>query len=126
MTIDEAIKQVEAILPGEPAPDDEIDPRWQAIIEVGQFIESHPEEVWRFIRRWGSHPQDDLRMAIATCLLEHLLDYDFDRMFQRVEDVVREDRLFADTFTSCGKFGDVNLPENSRKFDALRKWCCHR
>ena len=41
--------------------------RWQAIIDVGEYIESGPELIWEFVAHWGTHPQDDLRMAIATC-----------------------------------------------------------
>src|SRR5581483_10911837 len=65
-----------ALLPGEPATGGQ-DPRWQAVIAVGEYIETEPEAVWSFIRRWGSHPQEDLRDLIATCLLEHLLEHQF-------------------------------------------------
>jgi hypothetical protein len=53
MTIQKAIARAEALLPGIAAPDGEIDPRWQAIIDVGEFIESDPAEVWAFIIKWG-------------------------------------------------------------------------
>ena len=72
MTVQEAIEQAEALLPDSVAPEGETDPRWQAIIDVGDFIESDPELVWAFALRWGSSEDDDLRAAIATCLLEHL------------------------------------------------------
>jgi len=36
-------------LPGEPV-DEGQDPRWQAIIAAGEFIQSDPEAVWLFIR----------------------------------------------------------------------------
>jgi hypothetical protein len=75
MTVDEAISAAESILPGHAAPDGEIDARWQAIIAVSEFIEAEPEVVWSFARKWGAHPDDDLRMAISTCVLEHLLEY---------------------------------------------------
>ncbi len=48
-----SIHRAEAILPGMPAPDGACDPRWQAIIRVADFIETHPEEVWQFAHRWG-------------------------------------------------------------------------
>jgi hypothetical protein len=72
MTVDEAIATAESILPGQAAADGEIDDRWQAIIAVAEFIETEPEAVWLFARKWGSHADDDLRMAISTCVLEHL------------------------------------------------------
>jgi len=73
MTVHKAIKRAEAILPGVAAPDGETDPRWQRIVDIGQYIESDPESVWEFVSRWGQHHDEDLRMAVATCLLEHLL-----------------------------------------------------
>jgi hypothetical protein len=76
--VEEAIVAAEAILPGHPAAEGGTDPRWQAIIAVSEFIEDHPEPVWSFIVRWGSSPDDDLRMAVATCLLERLLEFHFD------------------------------------------------
>jgi hypothetical protein len=75
MTVWEAIGEAEATLPGRAAPDEEIDPRWQAIIKVAGFIESEPEAVWVFIVRWGCHEDEDLRTAVATVLLEHLLGH---------------------------------------------------
>ena len=72
-TVQEAIRAADAVLPGRAAPEGAEDPRWQAIIAVGRFLESEPDAVWQFIQRWGVHADDDLRMAIATCLLEHLL-----------------------------------------------------
>ena len=84
--IDTAIARAESILPGVEAPDGvEEDPRWQAIIDIENHIESAPEPIWRFICRWGSHPDEDLRSAIATCLLEHLLEYHFQASFPLFE-----------------------------------------
>jgi len=71
MTVEETIAAAESVLPGEAPPEGEIDPRWQAIVAVGEFIEEEPEAVWSFIVRWGASPDEDLRAAIATCLLEH-------------------------------------------------------
>jgi hypothetical protein len=56
MGVVEAIREADALLPGEPV-DEGQDPRWQAIITVGEHVESEPEAVWSFIRRWGGHPQ---------------------------------------------------------------------
>ena len=70
MTVQEAIADAESLLPGQPAAEGEVDPRWQAIIDVSEFIQTDPEPVWSFVSRWGSSPDEDLRMAIATCILE--------------------------------------------------------
>jgi hypothetical protein len=120
MTINEAIREAERILPGVPAPEGEQDARWQAIIKVGEFIETHPDHVWEFSLRWGSSECSDVRMAVATCLLEHLLEYHFDSIFPRVAKAVKRNRYFADTFLFCGKFGQSELPGNSRRIEGLK------
>jgi hypothetical protein len=120
MTVQKAIKLAEQILPGAAAPDGERDPRWQAIIEIGTYIESDPDPVWEFVARWGSYRDEDLQSAIATCLLEHLLQHHFDLLFPRVEKLVKANRLFAMTFTMCWKLGQAELSDNARRFDALQ------
>jgi hypothetical protein len=123
MDAEEAIRYAETLLPGEPAPDGESDPRWQAILEIEDSIETEPEAIWPFVARWGCHPQKDLRLAVATCLLEHLLQYHFDRFFPRVKELAEADALFADTFCRCWKLGQAERPENAQKFDLLRASC---
>src|SRR5829696_8189359 len=105
----DAISKANAVLPGEPV-DGGSDPRWQAIIRVGEYIESNPESVWRFVRRWDGHPQEDLRDAIATCLLEHLLEYHFETYFPQVEQAALSDPMFGDMFQRCWTFGQTKLP----------------
>lgn len=121
MTVEQVIAEAEKILPGKPAPQGELDPRWQAIIKVGQFIGSDPESVWAFALKWGRHPSSDLRMAVATCLIEHLLGEHFDLVFPRVEAGVKRSRRFADTFCSCWQFGQAKKPENARRMDRLQR-----
>ena len=118
MGVVEAIRVAEALLPGVPA-DEGLDPRWQAIIAVGEFIESEPGAVWAFIRRWGVHPQEDLRTAVATCLLEHLLEYHFDTYFPQVEQLALADPLFADTFGRCWQFGQALETGNAERYASL-------
>ncbi len=119
MTLHEAIAAAEGLLPGHAAPDGQIDRRWQAISAVGEFIDREPEAVWSFIKRWGGSANGDLRAAIATCLLEHLLENHFDRFFERVERAARADRLFADMVCTCWKFGQAGEPERAARFDRL-------
>ena len=119
MSVEEAISVAESILPGQPAPDGEIDARWQAIIAVAEFIETEPEAVWPFARKWGAHQDDDLRMAIATCVLEHLLEHHFDAFIPRVEEAAKADPLFAETVTNCEKFGQSEDPVHAARFDRL-------
>jgi hypothetical protein len=120
----EAIRVAEALLPGVPI-DERQDPRWQAIIEVSEYIWSGPEEaveaVWQFIRRWGVHPQEDLRDAVATCLLEHLLQHHFAAYFPQVEELALADPLFGYTFERCWQFGQALEPGNAERFVGLRE-----
>jgi uncharacterized protein DUF6869 len=111
--------KAEAVLPGEAAPDGKIDQRWQAIIAVGEFIETEPEAVWSFVLRWGSAPDKDLRMAITTCLLEHLLEHHFDNFIARIEQHARADAVFADTVCYCWRFGDSENRDRAARFDRL-------
>jgi hypothetical protein len=122
MTVQQAIQRAEALLPGHPAPEGG-DDRWQAIIDVAEFVETNPEELWTFVHQWGSDNQEDLRDAIATCLLEHLLELHFDAIFPRVEQAAQNSPLLADTFRRCWKLGQAELPENAARFEALKQLC---
>jgi hypothetical protein len=117
----QAVTCAESVLPGRPAPDGQPDPRWQAIIQVGKFIESHPEPIWEFARRWGKHAQADLRAAVATCLLEHLLEHHFETLFPRVRREALASIRFADTLTSCWPFGLAALPRNAARMQRLKR-----
>jgi hypothetical protein len=121
MTVTAAIRKAERILPGKEAPEGELDPRWQAIIGVAEHVERHPDEVWCFTRKWGAHANADIRTAIATCLLEHLLEHHFDRMFPLVSEACSRSMRFAGTFSRCGEFGQSRSRRNVRQFRALQK-----
>ena len=119
MTVDETIAAAEAILPGRAALEGELDSRWQAVIAVAEFIEIEPKVVWSFAKRWGCSSDADLRMAISTCVLEHLLEHHFDVFIGRVEEAARADRLFGDMVTSCWKFGQSEHTSRAARFDRL-------
>jgi hypothetical protein len=121
MTVQEAISRAEAAIRDCPLPRTENDPRWQAIIQLGHFIESDPEPVWSFILTWGNTNDPDLRMALATCLLEHLLQHHFDQFISRVEDEANRDRMFADTVTHCWKFDLAEEPSRAARFERLQQ-----
>lgn len=113
--VQRAIVRAERILPGTPAPKGKRDPRWQAIIRIGEFIETQPEPVWEFAHRWGKHAQSDLRMAVATCLLEHLLEHHFELLFPRVRRAAMKSPRFADAFCSCWRFGQAKSTTNAAR-----------
>jgi len=119
--VQRAIDRAESILPGTPAPEGKRDPRWQAIIRISEFIETQPEAVWKFAHRWGKHAQADLRMAVATCLLEHLLEHHFDALFPRVRRAALESARFANSLELCAPFGQAELPKNAARIDRLKR-----
>ncbi len=119
MSVTEPIRYADAILPGAPV-DCGKDPRWQAIIEIGEYVESEPEAVWECILKWGDSPQDDLRDAIATCLLEHLLEHHFKDYFPRLEAIVLDSPEYGDTFSRCWPFGQAEESNNSARWQALQ------
>jgi hypothetical protein len=119
MGVREAIRKADALLPGVPVKVG-TDPRWQAIIAVQDYIKSEPEAVWTFIHRWGGHSQEDLRDAVASCLLEHLLEVHFEAYFPQVERLALSDSLFGDTFLRCWQFGQAEESENAARFEALK------
>jgi hypothetical protein len=118
--VDQAIADAERILPGKAAADGETDPRWQALIHIGYYISSDPEPIWSFALKWGSYDDEDLRSAVTTLLLEHLLEDHFDLIFPRVEIAARSNALFADTFKGCWKLGQAEEPPRAQLFDDLK------
>jgi hypothetical protein len=119
MGVRQAIRDANACLLGEPATVGQ-DPRWHAIIAVAEYVETEPELIWEFIRHWGGHPQEDLRNAIATCLLEHLLEHHFVTFFARVEQAAWTHTLFGDMFLRCWRLGQAEEPGNAELFNSLR------
>jgi len=121
MAVRDAIAAADRVLPGEATLEGEQDPRWQAIIEVSEFIRTDREEVWAFIGKWGCHPDADLRMAVSTCLLEHFLEYHFEDYIARVEELALRDHCFADTVSHSSEFGRTELPQNRTRFANLKQ-----
>jgi len=88
MSILEAISHAESLLTIQSVATGP-DPRWQAIIEVGEHINESPQEVWHFIRRARVDADEDLEVALTTVLLEHLVE--------RHEEFRRKARDLAET-----------------------------
>jgi uncharacterized protein (DUF433 family) len=115
-----AIQAAEALLPGRPSPDGEKDPRWQAIMKIEDFVESEAEAIWPFVLKWGSLPdEEDLSAAIATLLLERLLQFHFDLIFPRVEAAARSNVWFAKTFAKSWKLGQAEEAARAEQYDKL-------
>ena len=88
--------------------DPDNDCRWQAIIVVGESVEENPEDVWRVICEFGVSEDEDMRVAVATVLLEHLLEHYFAAYFPRIEEKIKEGApLLKDTLSRCWAFGQA-------------------
>ncbi len=83
------------------------DVRWQALIAVSNWIYAgRPEPVWEVVLEHGESEDDDMRMGVATVLLEHLLEHYFDDYFPRVRARIEAGApLLKDTLGSCCRFG---------------------
>ena len=124
-TVTNAIAAASRLLPGVAAPDGQTDPRWQAIIRVAEFATSNPDEVWEFAARWGSHSDPDIRAAVATCIVEHLLEADFSSTFPKVAALARANSNFSLTVRVCWEFGEAKFPQNARALAELKKELKH-
>ncbi len=121
MGITQAIRKAEKMLPGARALEGTKDARRQAILAIGNYVEDRPHDVWQFVRRWGTHPSEDVRRAIASCLLERLLENHFDLIFPFVENTSIRSKRFAGTFRSCTEFKRLLEPERQTKVAHLDK-----
>jgi len=121
MTVYEAIEQAEIALSTTAQVDDGPDPRWQALIALAAHIETAPQQVWEFARRWGGSEDEDLRDAVATLLLEHLLEYHFESLFSAIEVEVARSATFADCFSRTWPLGQAESPGNRVRFELLKE-----
>ena len=98
------------------------DTRWQAAIALGEYCEDAPKVIWPLTVKWGSCENEDVRTAIATCVLEHILEYHFAVYFPKAALIIRGgNKLFADTLSGCWKFGQAKLPQNAKRLERFEK-----
>jgi hypothetical protein len=106
---------VEKIEKGEPS-----DLIWQEAISLSESIRTEYNDVLVGTveaLRHARHP--DTIAVLSTCLIEHLLDYDF-AGFDTIEDEIRNgnDRLLFALSLST-KFGSSTSAKNSARWDSL-------
>jgi hypothetical protein len=99
MTVFDAIAEAESLLHLKPVEKGK-DPRWQAIIKVGEFIESEPEMIWAFICESRQTNDEDLQQALACCLLEDLIEA-HPEYKSRAQDLASRDTDFQRLFEIC-------------------------
>jgi len=94
--------------------------RWEAAAHLAEHINDASSDVWKLVLKHGSSDDGDLRSAIATCALEHLLEMSFDQYFGLLELEVRKgNRNLLNTLKLCWKFGDSECSSNSDRWDEL-------
>jgi hypothetical protein len=93
-------------------PDPSNNCRWHAVITVGEMILTYPDRIWRIIKRYGVNRDEDMRVCIGVCLLEHLLELDWPKWSREVRLMVRRSRFFADTLNCCWSI--LKLPWDRR------------
>lgn len=97
-------------------------PRWHAAASLTDYAYRTPGYLWPVVLSYGSSEDIDLRQAVATCLLEHILEKHFSRFFPRLKaEIESGNDLLGETFLLCAKFGQSNLPQNSSSWEAMRR-----
>jgi hypothetical protein len=120
MNVQEAIQAAEHVLPGQAAPEGSDDPCWQCNSAIREFLESAPDAVWEFIKRWGVHEDDDLRWRSQRVCWSISWRSTSRRSSRAFRSWFVRNRLFASTFRSCWKFAQSEAPANSVR-DALKR-----
>lgn len=96
--------------------------RWKAASTLTDFAISDPESVWPLILRYGSSDDEDLRTAVATCILEHLLEHHFEKFFPAIKhELLLGNKNLEDTLKLSWKFGKAENPENAARWESLLK-----
>ena len=76
--------------------------RWQALILIGESIEAAPAAVWKVIKKYGRWPDSDMRAAVGTVLLEHLIAERPKDMLRKLRAELRDgEDLLRDTLAHC-------------------------
>ena len=95
-------------------PDNDV--RWQALIAVGEWLRTSPDDVWAVALEHGQSDDEDMRAGVATVLLEHLLEYHFATYFPLVRERIEAGaRRLADTLRMCSPFGEAE-----KRWDEVR------
>lgn len=95
---------------------------WKGAEALGEYVESYPEAIWPLVLVHGSSDNSVVRLAMATCVLEHILEHHFERYFSEMERRVNAgNHALRETLKSCWKFGQAEIPKNADRWDRLLK-----
>jgi hypothetical protein len=89
--------------------------RWQALTVIADFVDNRPDAVWTVVKRYGNSDDADLRMGIAVCLLEELLDRKRGTYEQLVfREIAAGRQWFASALRSCWDLGPSSAAKRRR------------
>jgi len=78
--------------------------RWRTLSMISCYIKPFPSKLWPFIVNYGTARSKDLRLGVACCLLEHLLEHHFESYFSRIEKLLYKDSRFIYTLQNSRSF----------------------
>lgn len=94
--------------------------RWAAAAELSEYVFEQPDLIWPMVPRLGSSEVEDIRQAIATNALEHILERHFEAFFPALEsEISKGNENLRDTLRLCWKFGESLEPSRARRWEAL-------
>jgi len=93
---------------------------WQEAINLAESIDTDADEVFAIISQALSKTRHgDTIAALATCVIEHILERDFAYFDQIEREINKGNGRMLYALASCRKFGESKRDENSRRWDAL-------
>lgn len=103
-----------------PVPDDRV--RWGALTMAGQLAEAHPKIVWPMVARFGRAKDGDIRLGVACCVLEHVLESHFEKYLPRAMRLALRDPRFEETLGFCARWLKFTIRHRAKPlFNFLEK-----
>jgi hypothetical protein len=94
--------------------------RWSAAAALGEYVFEYPDRAWPLVVRFGSSDIEDTRQAIATCVLEHILEHHFEAFFPLLEaEIAKGNENLIDTLQLCSKFGQSLEPSHTERWESF-------
>ena len=94
--------------------------RWAAAEAATEYVYAEPDKIWPLAIRFGWSDELDLRQAIASCVLEHVLEHHFETFFPRLEAEIRSGNAnLRHTLKLSWKLGRSEIAANSAQWDTL-------
>jgi hypothetical protein len=94
---------------------------WSACAVLSYFVDRFPGQLFELIRAVVTGSSDDQRTALATCLLEHLLERNFDEIVKSIAEERNAQLRFdlADVLSRCWPCGEAKRSAKWQKLETL-------